>query len=234
MNFRHFIPLLLVFGALSCGKDVIDNKDVKPFSGKVDFTADVIARIDITTDGGMPVNSKDPADYRPCTVKVSGSEDYATEERGQIRGRGNSTWNWYPKKPYRIKLDASVPFLGMAPNKDWVLLADYRDVTHMMNLTGFYLAKELGLPYANHVRYASVSLNGKELGLYMVTEQVEEGGHRVELDPKEGILLALDINDGPDDEPRATNNFWSDVFGMAAAVKYPEDADKTVRNRVRA
>ena len=126
MKRRHLIPFLLVFGVLSCGKDVIDNKDVKPFSGEVDFTADVIARIDITTDGGMPVNSKDPADYRPCTVKVSGSEDYAMEERGKIRGRGNSTWNWYPKKPYRIKLDASVPFLGMAPNKDWVLLADYR------------------------------------------------------------------------------------------------------------
>jgi hypothetical protein len=121
----------------------------------------------------------------------------------------------------------------MAPNKDWVLLADYRDVTHMMNLVGFYLAQELGLPFANHVRYATVTLNGEDLGLYMVTEQVEEGGHRVQLDPKEGILLALDINDGPDDRPRATDNFFSNVFWMAAAVKYPEDATKADRDRVR-
>ena len=152
---------------------------------------------------------------------------------GRIRGRGNSTWNWYPKKPYRIKLNTSSSFLGMASNKDWVLLADYRDVTHMMNLTGFYLARTLGLPYTNHVRYASVSLNGKDLGLYMVTEQVEEGGNRVQLDPKQGILLALDINDGPDDVPRATDNFWSDVFGMAAAVKFPRDAGTAERDRVR-
>ncbi|MBQ3765836.1 MAG: CotH kinase family protein [Bacteroidales bacterium] len=233
MSLRKIISVLFLFGVLSCGKDVIDEKEGKPFSGEVSFTADVIARIDITTDEGAAVDSKDPAKYRPCTVKVSGSEEYALEARGRIRGRGNSTWNWYPKKPYRIKLDASASFLGMAPNKDWVLLADYRDVTHMMNLVGFYLAKELGLPYANHVRYATVTLNGEDLGLYMVTEQVEEGGHRVRLDPKEGILLALDINDGPDDEPRATNNFWSEVFDMAAAVKYPEDADKTVRNRVK-
>ena len=234
MTFRRHI-VLLAFAAvlLSCGKDIIEEAEDKPFSGEVSFTSDVIARIDITTDNGVAVDSKDPADYRPCTVKVSGKEEYAMTVRGKIRGRGNSTWNWYPKKPYRIKLDVSSSFLGMAPNKDWVLLADYRDVTHMMNLVGFYLAKELGLPYANHVRYATVSLNGKDMGLYMVTEQVEEGGHRVQLDPDEGILLALDINDGPDDVPNATDNFWSEVFGMAAAVKYPEDADRKVRDRVR-
>ena len=234
MTFRRHI-VLLAFAAvlLSCGKDIIEEAEDKPFSGEVSFTSDVIARIDIKTDNGVAVDSKDPADYRPCTVKVSGKEEYAMTVRGKIRGRGNSTWNWYPKKPYRIKLDVSSSFLGMAPNKDWVLLADYRDVTHMMNLVGFYLAKELGLPYANHVRYATVSLNGKDMGLYMVTEQVEEGGHRVQLDPDEGILLALDINDGPDDVPNATDNFWSEVFGMAAAVKYPEDADRKVRDRVR-
>ena len=230
---RHIVLAVLAAVLLSCGKDVIDENVPEPFSGEVPFTSDVIARIEIKTDGGVAVDSKDPAKYRPCTVKVSGKEEYEMEVRGKIRGRGNSTWNWYPKKPYRIKLDASSSFLGMAPNKDWVLLADYRDVTHMMNLVGFYLANELGLPHANHVRYATVSLNGKELGLYMVTEQVEEGGHRVKLDPDEGILLALDINDGPGDVPKAMDNFWSEVFGMAAAVKYPEDAGTKVRDRVR-
>lgn len=230
------LPVLLsvTLLATACGKDVIEEQAGPPVPTVVTFTAPVISHLDITTDGGVAVNSKDPAQYRPCTVKVSGEEkDYAMEARGKIRGRGNSTWNWYPKKPYRIKLDVSSPFLGMAPNKDWVLLADYRDVTHMMNLVGFYLAQELGLPFANHVRYATVTLNGEDLGLYMVTEQVEEGGHRVQLDPEEGILLALDINDGPDDRPRATDNFFSNVFWMAAAVKYPEDATKADRDRVR-
>ena len=230
------LPVLLSVALLAtaCGKDVIEEQAGPPVPTVVTFTAPVISHLDITTDGGVAVNSKDPAQYRPCTVKVSGEEKgYAMEARGKIRGRGNSTWNWYPKKPYRIKLDVSSPFLGMAPNKDWVLLADYRDVTHMMNLVGFYLAQELGLPFANHVRYATVTLNGEDLGLYMVTEQVEEGGHRVQLDPEEGILLALDINDGPDDRPRATDNFFSNVFWMAAAVKYPEDATKADRVRVR-
>lgn len=196
-----------------------------------------IGEIMIVTDNGAAVDSKDPADYRPCTVKVLGTRYDATynlEARGAIRGRGNSTWNWYPKKPYRIKLDESASVLGLPQNRDWVLLADYRDVTHMMNATGFYLAKELGLPHANHIRYVRLILNGQDMGLYALTEQVEEGGNRVKLDKNEGILLALDINDGPDDEPRATNNFWSEVFEMACAVRYPDDATKAISKQVKA
>lgn len=232
MTLRQLAALFFVTAVVSCGKDVIEEEQDNPSSEEVvSFTSDVIARIEVITDDGVAVDSKEK--YRPCTVKVSGKEEYAMEVRGKIRGRGNSTWKWYPKKPYRIKLEESSSFLGMAPDKDWVLLADYRDVSHMMNLTGFYLAKELGLPHTNHVRYASVSLNGKDMGLYMVTEQVEEGDHRVKLDPEKGILLTLDINDGPGDVPDATDNFWSEVFSMAAAVKYPKDADEKVRDNVK-
>ena len=204
--------------------------DVDP--AKVPFLGDAVARIDIVTENGVTVASKE--EYVPCTVKVTeGEASWSMEVTGRIRGRGNSTWFWYPKKPYRIKLNESSSFLGMAANKDWVLLADYRDVTHMMNLTGFYLARTLGIPYTNHARYASVCLNGKDLGLYMVTEQVEEGGNRVKLDPNQGILLALDINDGPGDVPDATDNFWSDGFGMDCAVKFPRDAGTAERDRVK-
>ena len=232
MKYRYIILAAFAAVLLSCGKDIPEEGPEDPSSEEtVPFTSDVLARIEITTDNGAAVDSKEK--YRACSVKVSGKEEYAMEVRGKIRGRGNSTWKWYPKKPYRIKLEEYASFLGLAPDKDWVLLADYRDVTHMMNLVGFYLANELGLPHTNHVRYATVSLNGEEMGLYMITEQVEEGDNRVKLDSDKGILLTLDINDGPADEPDATDNFWSEVFNMAAAVKYPKDADEKVRDYVK-
>jgi len=199
-----------------------------PYTSAYDYFIYGVAQIIVTTDGGVAVDSKETEDYRPCTVEVKGGgivPDYTG--RGRIRGRGNSTWEWYPKKPYRIKLDESSDFMGMDSNRDWVLLADYRDVTHMMNNVGFTLANYLGIPYTNHSRYANVTLNGENMGLYMVTEQVEEGGHRVQLNKNTGILLALDVNDGPDPNsgaPDATNNFYSKVYNMAAAVKYPDDA----------
>ena len=232
MKYRYIILAAFAAVLLSCGKDIPEEGPEDSSSKEtVPFTSDVLARIEITTDNGAAVDSKEK--YRACSVKVSGKEEYAMEVRGKIRGRGNSTWKWYPKKPYRIKLEESASFLGLAPDKDWVLLADYRDVTHMMNLVGFYLANELGLPHTNHVRYATVSLNGEEMGLYMITEQVEEGDNRVKLDSDKGILLTLDINDGPADEPDATDNFWSEVFNMAAAVKYPKDAAEKIRDYVK-
>ena len=245
MRARFLMAALLVAGLLSCRREDIilvdpddeENPVVTPtdtLDDHVPYYLYGLADIAITTDGGVAVDSKDPADYRPCTIQIEGGEVFPSLTlRGAIRGRGNSTWNWYRKKPYRIKLDESSRVLGMKKNKDWVLLADYRDVTHLMNNVGFTLAHELGIRPANRSRYANVTLNGQFIGLYMVTEQVEEGKHRVELDQSDGILLALDINDGPGDEPYATNNFYSDVFGMAAAVKYPRDATTADRDRVR-
>lgn len=220
--------LLLFLAACRPEEEPIIDSDPTPAVDSVNYFVYGLAAIDIVTDNRVEVDSKDPADYRPCKVTIDGNgifDDY--EGRGQIRGRGNSTWEWYPKKPYRIKLDEPSPLLGMAQNRDWVLLADYRDVTHMMNNVGFTLAHVLGLPYTNHSRYATVKLNGQNMGLYMVTEQVEQGGNRVAIDPDGGLLLALDINDGPADAPSATNNFYSEVIRMAVAVKSPANPDAT-------
>jgi len=233
--------LLLLVGMVSCRPDEIQlqpgGEEKTPEQGRQEVPLlEKLAHIEVVTDGGKAVDSKENKDYRPCSVTVDWLFDNARilDARAQIRGRGNSTWNWYPKKPYRIKLDESAAMVGLPANKDWVLLADYRDVTHMMNATGFYLARELGLPCANHIRWVTLSLNGEDIGLYALTEQVEEGGNRVPLDANEGILLALDLNDGPSEGPKgATDNFWSEVFGMAGAVKYPKDATKAQRDKVK-
>lgn len=192
-----------------------------------------VAKLIVNTDGRVAVDSKE--DYRACTINVNGNGHFSdrTGLRGKIRGRGNSTWFWYQKKPYRIKLDESSKMLGMKKNKDWVLLADFRDVTHMMNNVAFTMAHELGLPCANRSRYVQLVLNGVSKGLYMLTEQIEEGKHRVELDAGTGILLALDLNDGPGESPDATDNFWSERFGMACAVKYPKDVTASQKASVR-
>ncbi|MFA6800852.1 MAG: hypothetical protein WCR19_01935, partial [Acholeplasmataceae bacterium] len=39
-------------------------------------------------------------------------------ESGGIRGRGNSTWGVYPKKPYKLKFDQRVSILGMPNAKE--------------------------------------------------------------------------------------------------------------------
>ena len=186
-----------------------------------------VARMDITVDGNMAVTSKDKADYRACTIKIEADTTvWNYEGRGRIRGRGNSTWEWYPKKPYRLKLDEKAEILGLAADKDWVLLANYRDPTHLMNTFVFEMGERLGIPYPNHTRYVELTVNGDYKGLYQLTEQVEQGKNRVAIDKHEGWLLALDVDDGPADSPGADDNFWSKVYRMPVCVKSPEPSDE--------
>lgn len=160
-----------------------------------------------------------------CTVSIDHPYDAwdLPATTGTVRGRGNSTWLWYDKKPYRFKLDEKASVLGLNPEKDWVLLANYRDPSSLMNAFVFELGHEMGLPYTNHSRYVEVTFNGEYLGLYQLTEQIEQGGSRVNVDDEEGYLIALDLDDGPSLSPDAGDNFWSKVYGMPVCVKYPED-----------
>lgn len=180
----------------------------------------------VFTEDGRSISSKDT--YIPCYIALNGNDSYGSRwVRGGIRGRGNSTWLWYDKKPYRIKLDKKQKMLGMDRAKSWVLMANYRDVTDMMNTYVFELGRMMGLPFTNHSRYVEVILNGEYVGVYQLTEQVQQGSNRVEVSDERGILLSLDVDDGPNLDPTSTRNFWTKGYGMPAAVKYPDEDQLT-------
>jgi hypothetical protein len=175
----------------------------------------------ITVDNGAAITSKET--YVTCTVAIDGKGSYSSYSgAASIRGRGNSSWLWYDKKPYRIKLNEKSEILGLKADKDWVLLANYRDPTFLMNVFAFEMADWLGLPYTNHSRFVEVTLNGAYIGLYQLTEQVEQGTNRVAVADDGGILLSLDEDDGPVTVPDAGDNFESAKYKLPVAVKYPE------------
>ncbi len=101
----------------------------------------------------------------------------------QIKGRGNSTWNWFEKKPYKIKFENDVSLLGLREGKEWVLLANYADNSLIRNYVGLESAKVLD----NMDCYASqypvdVFINGEYAGVYSIGEQIEVAPSRVELE----------------------------------------------------
>lgn len=159
-----------------------------------------------------------------CYISIDGRKEYPDLSMGgKIRGRGNSTLKWYDKKPYRIKFESSSKVLGIKKNKDWVLLANWRDVTKVMNTFCFEAADIMGIPYTSPVRFAELFINGEYRGLYQIAEQVEVGGNRVDIDEEEGLLMTLDQDDGPSLDPTGTQNFNSKVYSMPTAIKSPKD-----------
>ena len=180
----------------------------------------------LTTNDGSAITSKDY--YTPCHIMLNARDQYANfSANGQVRGRGNSSFLWYDKKPFRLKLNQKHKMLGVSKAKSWVLLANYRDVTDIMNTFVFEMGRWMGLPYTNHTRYVELFLNGEYWGLYQLTEQIQQGGNRVDVSDEGGILISLDADDGPDLSPSAKDNFWSQVYKLPVCVKYPDEENFT-------
>jgi hypothetical protein len=176
-----------------------------------------LPKIIINTEGSLPIESKEL--YQNATIVVDGAENYPSlTASGKVRGRGNSTWT-LPKKPYRIKLDKKTPILGLAAEKDWVLLANYLDETHMLNAVAMKIGHLMKIPFTNNIIPVELILNGEYQGLYMLTEQIEVKQNRVNVG-EGGFLFELDSYF--DDEWR----FRSTAYNIPINLKYPTPIDR--------
>lgn len=177
-------------------------------------------------------------DWYSCYVSVDGMGEYpSVSGTARVRGRGNSSWRWYPKKPMKIKFDEKTKVLGMGKAKEWVLLANYRDVTDLMNSFPFIMGKMEGVAFCSPVRYVEVFMNGAYMGLYQLTEQVEQGKNRVDVADEGGLLLSIDTDDADDTWKYHTQAdsmcFWSAGYGLPIGIKYPKAGGKELRDSVK-
>ena len=148
--------------------------------------------VNIQTDGNLPIESKD--DYITGTVTIDGGRGFEdlSSTFMEIRGRGNSTWQ-FPKKPYQMKLDSKEKFLDMPKQKKWIFLAEYSDKSLLRNTLAFELGYLSTLDWTPKSEFAEVFINGEYNGTYNVAEKVEEKSARVDIGD-EGFLLEKDTN----------------------------------------
>jgi hypothetical protein len=196
----------------------------------------LIPTIYINTEGSDGVTSKE--EYIHCSVRIDAKnmfEDFSTgtSDSARIRGRGNSTWKYYDKKPYRLQLESKKELLGMAAAKTWVLLANYRDPTNFMNAIVFDMAHYMEIPYTNTNRFVEVYMDNQYIGMYQLTQQIQQGTNRINIDEATGVLLNLDLDDGPTYSPGASDNFTSAIYGLPVAVKFPEDPTPIQRDAIK-
>ncbi len=186
-----------------------------------------LPRLDVYTAGGAEILTK--TDYVQCTVTLSDADadNCFVELPAGIRGRGNDTWKYYPKKPYRIKFDEKVSLFGEEKNKSWVLLAMYNDHSRIKDRLAFAMAESLdrdAFVPAHH--YVELYLNGEYNGLYLLTDQVDENEGRTDVKEKFTVedteipfLVELDSR-APEEGVEGVD--WFAVGGYSYAVKYPE------------
>ena len=146
----------------------------------------------------------------------------------QIKGRGNSTWN-YMKKPYQIKLGKKTDLLQTGdPDeaaKTWVLLANAYDSSFILNTLTFDLADALGLPYSPNSRPIDLYYDGEYRGTYLLSEKTEINGGRVDInDLEEDFEDANPQVEDFDGLPTAMGaNRYGNTYRYVTGLTDPED-----------
>lgn len=94
----------------------------------------------------------------------------------QIKARGNSTFQYYDKKSYQIKLENGTDLLNKAEEvKTWVLLAGYGDATQMHDKLFKDMAAALGMSYVANCDWVDLYYDGEYRGVYLLSEKNSVG-----------------------------------------------------------
>lgn len=184
----------------------------------------------IVTPGNVPIKSK--TDWTKDATFSIWNPDNTVDDIGgtSIKGRGNSTWWLYPKKPYALKLDAKTSILGMPKDKRWNLLANFADRTKLRNAIGFALAQQTdALGWTPHGEYVELILNGSHQGLYWICEKIKISKDRVnikemkstDIDEKSitgGYILEMDT------QYDEVNKFRTPILDLPVMISEPDES----------
>lgn len=163
--------------------------------------------------------------------KYQGNSLYLTDPQGrnismpnsvEFKGRGNSSWREYAKKPYQIKLAENTSVLSMEPSKKWVLLANAGDDSLMRNAVAYDLAQKMNMPYTPEFQYVDLWIDGVYQGNYLICDKVEIGKNRVNLKNEFGVLMEWDDSFYYEEE----NWFADPYFNTHFTVKDSVSSDK--------
>ena len=189
----------------------------------------------------------DRIEYVDATVSTGNCDtEYAiTDVAAEVKVRGNYTLE-YPKKPIRIKFSKKNNLLGLHDGekyKNWVLLADWKDLSMMNNSLAFYLGNTiLGSDgyYCTDFRNVEVYLNGQYWGVYLLVEQQEAKDNRTSVPEVEDDYTGNDIGyffeyDGYyKDEMNMPNDAGDPTFTMTYpnGASYRGDIGYTIKSDI--
>ena len=138
--------------------------------------------IDTVSGNSEFINSdKDHRELATITVLEPHGEISLYQPLEYIKGRGNTSYLEFDKKPYQIKFTDTVPLLGMEEGKTWIFSANASDPSLLRNALARNLADHLGLAQSNPGVFVDLYLNGEYVGNYYVTEKVEVKENRLPL-----------------------------------------------------
>ncbi|MCX4331238.1 MAG: CotH kinase family protein [Muribaculaceae bacterium] len=157
------------------GQSLLISAVLAPFAAAAQTGTLPIVRI--TTDNATPIVDK--VTPIPGSMVVEETDGSLTEPMElTIRGRGNSSWKYSNKKPYKVKFAEKQPLLGMARSRHFAVMKYDDTFASYMALEAMRL---LGAPWAAHMVPVEVVLNDSFDGFYYMSETVRVASDRVNI-----------------------------------------------------
>ena len=174
----------------------------------------------INTPGMQDITSKEyELSSNVYIISENGTNLLATSETG-VRGRGNASWLYFPKKPFRLKFKSKQSPLGApASAKKWTLISNYSDKSLMRNILAYKVSEIVGQAFTPFITPVDVIVNGEYRGCYQFCDQVEAAKDRVPA--KDGYLIEVD-NYAYDETVMFTSK-----NGTPVTIKHPDEDDIT-------
>lgn len=138
-----------------------------------------------------------------------------------VRGRGNSSFKM-PKYGMKLEFDEKVSLLGMPKNRDWALIANFGDKTHLRNYMMARLSEWLGAKYTPKMQFVELYLNRKYMGLYLLAETVKVAKNRVNIAENDSSFLFEREGAKKLDPPYVTSN-----EGNSFHIKSPKNLSES-------
>jgi len=144
--------------------------------------------------------STNTADYHTATLQVVDKTEGGVEEFTsdlEIKVRGNSTADMV-KRPYRLKLPKGEKhdLLGLGYSKrNWTMLANYVDPSMLRNALTYHIGKMVGMEFCPGYKFVDVVMNNEYRGLYQVSDHVEVGKKRINVNEDTGWYVEISRGD---------------------------------------
>ncbi len=169
-----------------------------------------------------------------CVRNCDGKIDYYSHLfDDQIRGRGNSTWGLYEKKPYNIYLNREASLLDMNSSKEWVMLANASDATNLRNKIVYDFIKDIKRDdiISPECEYVDLYVDGEYLGLYLLCEKLQSIIESSSVN--DGILFCMNNARSKMNYPETAIEFKDLFFEVVDSEEYTEETNRQFEDFLR-
>jgi len=161
------------------------------FSAPESFTSSNLPIVIINTENWESIKDEPKVKADMKIIYNANTRNYVSDSGNvysgkagiEIRGAYSAS---LPQKPYGFEtrdslgIKKNVSLLGMPPENDWVLLANYNDKTFLRNVLAFDIFSKMG-NYSTRMKYCEVVVNNEYQGIYLLGEKIKQDSGRVNI-----------------------------------------------------